>query len=153
MKIKTLAISLFASLGIGAMSALFTLNSTKIYEHLNKPALAPPANIFPIIWTILFILMGISSYLIYISNNPTKNHALKIYILQLIINFIWPLLFFNCQLYLISFIWIILLWLIILAMIISFYKINYLASILQIPYFLWVTFASYLNIMVYLLNR
>lgn len=152
-KIKPLVTSLSISLGVGLTSAFLTLNSMEVYKSLNKPNLAPPSIIFPIVWTILYILMGISSYLIYISKNPNKINALKIYALQLVINFIWPLLFFNNKLYLISFIWIIFLWLIVLAMIIAFSKINHFAGILQVPYLLWVTFASYLNIMVYLLNK
>lgn len=149
---KSLIINLVISLGTGILSALITRNSMDNYKKLNLPKLAPPSILFPIVWTILFILMGISAYIIYKSNSNKKQNALKIYAAQLIINFIWPILFFNLNLYLFSFIWIILLWIFILLMINSFKKISNTAAYLQIPYLLWVTFASYLNFMIYYLN-
>ena len=150
---KSLIISLAISLGTGILSALITKNSMGIYQNLNLPKLAPPSTLFPVVWTILFILMGISAYIIYESNLNKKQNALKIYAMQLLVNFIWPILFFNLNLYLISFIWIILLWVFILIMINSFKQISNIAAYLQIPYFLWVTFASYLNFMIYYLNK
>lgn len=150
---KSLIVSLTISLGTGILSALITRNSMTIYQNLNLPKLAPPSTLFPIVWTILFILMGISAYIIYESNSNKKQNALKIYATQLLINFIWPILFFNLNLYFISFVWIILLWIFILIMINLFKKISNIAAYLQIPYFLWVTFASYLNFMIYYLNK
>lgn len=150
---KSLIISLAISLGTGILSALITRSSMKIYQNLNLPKLAPPSILFPIVWTILFILMGISAYIIYESNSNKKQNALKIYAIQLLVNFIWPILFFNLNLYFISFVWIILLWIFILIMINSFKQISNIAAYLQIPYFLWVTFASYLNFMIYYLNK
>lgn len=153
MKIKSLITNLTISLGTGLLSALLTKDSMSVYENINKPLLSPPSIVFPIVWTVLFTLMGISSYLIYNSNSSNKTDALKIYAFQLIVNFIWPILFFNFQVYLISFIWLLFLWILILFMIINFYKINKSAGLLQIPYILWVTFAGYLNLMVYILNK
>lgn len=153
MKIKSLITNLTISLGTGLLSALLTKDSMSVYENINKPLLSPPSIVFPIVWTVLFTLMGISSYLIYNSNSSNKTDALKIYAFQLIVNFIWPILFFNFQVYLISFIWLLFLWILILFMIINFYKINKNAGLLQIPYILWVTFAGYLNLMVYILNK
>ncbi|MBP0979632.1 MAG: tryptophan-rich sensory protein [Oscillospiraceae bacterium] len=153
MKIKPLITNLAISLGVGIASALITKNSMELYENINKPALSPPSVTFPIVWTILFILMGISSYLVYISKSTDKKDALKIYAFQLFANFVWPILFFNNQLYLFSFIWLIVLLLLVLTMIIAFFKISKPAGLLQVPYILWITFASYLNIMVYILNR
>lgn len=150
---KSLAINLGISLGTGVLSALITKNSMGIYQNINLPKLAPPSVLFPIVWTILFILMGISSYIIYESNSNQKQSAIKIYAIQLLINFIWPILFFNLNLYLIAFFWIVLLWIFILRMLIIFNQISHIASYLQIPYFLWVTFASYLNFMIYFLNK
>lgn len=152
-KLKDLLISIGISLGVGILSSLLTLNSMDLYKDLNQPFLAPPSYLFPIVWTILFILMGISSYLIYNSNSECKNNALTIYAIQLLVNFFWPIIFFNAQMFLFSFIWLLLLWILILVMIIKFYPINKLSALLQIPYLLWVTFAGYLNFMVYMLNK
>ncbi len=149
---KSLTANLAISLGTGIFSALITRNSMDTYKNLNLPKLAPPSILFPIVWTILFILMGISAYIIYESNSDQKQSALTIYGIQLLVNFIWPILFFNLGLYLFSFIWIILLWLLIILMINSFKKISNVAAYLQIPYLLWVTFASYLNFMIYYNN-
>ncbi len=151
-KWKPLIISLLIPLVIGGLSALLTRNSMMVYERIQKPALAPPSIVFPIVWTILFLLMGISAYLIYTSNAKNKQSALVIYAFQLLVNFLWPILFFGLQAYLFSFIWILLLWILILLMIWQFYKAVPLAAYLQIPYLLWVTFAAYLNLMVFLLN-
>jgi len=149
---KSLTANLAISLGTGIFSALITRNSMDTYKNLNLPKLAPPSILFPIVWTILFILMGISAYIIYESNSDQKQNALTIYGIQLLVNFIWPILFFNLELYLFSFVWIILLWLLIILMINSFKKISNVAAYLQIPYLLWVTFASYLNFMIYYNN-
>ena len=149
---KSLTANLVISLGTGILSAIITRNSMDTYKNLNLPKLAPPSILFPIVWTILFILMGISAYIIYESNSDQKQSALTIYSIQLLVNFIWPILFFNLELYLFSFIWIILLWLLIILMMTSFKKISSVAAYLQIPYLLWVTFASYLNFMIYYSN-
>lgn len=149
---KRLLFSILIPLIVGEISALFTKNSMDIYKNLNLPMLSPPGFIFPIVWTILFILMGISAYLISFSEGEEKENAQKIYIIQLILNFIWSIIFFNYNNYVLSFIVLIILWLFILKMIISFYKINPISGYLQIPYLLWVTFAGYLNFMIILLN-
>lgn len=150
---KSLIINLAISLGTGILSALITKNSMEVYQNLNLPKLAPPSILFPIVWTILFILMGISAYIVHESNSNKKQNALKIYAIQLLINFIWPILFFNLNLYFIAFVWIILLLIFILIMINLFKRISNIAAYLQIPYLLWVTFASYLNFMIYYLNK
>lgn len=151
-KLKPLVISLLLSLGIGGLSALLTMNSMDIYSELVVPPLSPPSILFPIVWTILFVLMGISAYLIYMSDSPDKKSALTIYAIQLVFNFMWTIIFFNLQMYLFAFIWLLILWLLILVMVIYFYKIDKKAALLQIPYLLWVAFAGYLNFMIYLLN-
>ncbi len=153
LKLKPLIISLLISLGTGALSSSFTMNSMGAYSELNKPLLSPPGYVFPIVWTILFTLMGISSYMIYESNSSDKNMALKIYATQLVFNFLWSIVFFNLQAPLLAFIVLLVLWVLIIAMIRSFYNINQTAAYLQIPYLLWVTFAGYLNFAIYLLNR
>lgn len=151
-KLKPLLVSLLITLGTGAAAGLITAGSTDIYSELEKPALAPPSIVFPIVWTILYILMGISLYMIYTSYSPGRDRALKVFGVQLLLNFIWPLVFFNMQQYTIAFIILILLWLAVAYMIYLFYKIKPAAAYLQIPYFLWLTFAAYLNLAIILLN-
>ncbi len=150
--LKHLFISLGISLGVGALSAIVTMGAMDSFEQAAKPPLTPPNIVFPIVWTILFTLMGISAYLIWEADSPNSKNALIIYGVQLAVNFIWPILFFNFQLYTISAIWIFLLWILIITMIVSFYQISKPAALLQIPYLLWVTFATYLNIGVAVLN-
>ena len=150
---KKLIISLLISLGVGGLSALLTMGSMDIFKYLNKPPLAPPAIVFPIVWTILYTLMGISSYLISKSDSIDVDNALKIYFLQLFVNFIWPILFFALNLRLLAFIWIILLDILVIIMIVRFLKINKTAGYLQIPYLIWILFATYLNFGFYILNR
>lgn len=151
-KLKPLLISLLIPLGIGSLASFLTMNSMDVYKNLNLPSFAPPSFIFPVAWTILYILMGISAYMIYDSSSPLKSKALTVYSIQLIFNFIWPLIFFNGQMYLLAFMWLILLWILVLWMIILFHKINRVAAYFQIPYLIWLTFAAYLNLGIYLLN-
>lgn len=149
---KTLFIILLLTLGIGFLSGFLTKNNTSIYEVLNKPELSPPGFIFPIVWTILFILMGFSAYLIYTSNKNNKV-ALTLYVIQLIVNFFWSIIFFNLKCYLFSFIWLILLLALIIITAIYFYNINKKAAYLLVPYIIWISYAGYLNLGIYLLNR
>ena len=148
-----LLISIAVSLGVGVLSGLITLGSFNTYSNLQQPALAPPGWLFPVVWTVLYILMGISAYLVYISDNEQKYIGLAVYGLQLIFNFLWSIIFFNLGHPLFAFVWLVILWILIVAMIISFYKVNPTAGLLQIPYLLWVTFAGYLNLSIYLLNK
>lgn len=148
---KKLIICLIIPLAVGGLSALLTQNSMQTFTSINKPILAPPAWLFPVVWTILYILMGIASYLVLTSNK--ENHtALTVYSIQLGFNFLWSIIFFNLKLYLLAFIWLILLWLLIFETIMQFYQITKRAGYLMIPYLLWVTFAGYLNYFIYLLN-
>ena len=125
------------------------------FETLNKPPFSPPAILFPIVWTILYILMGISSYLI--CSNKTdqkfKNKASFVYILQLIVNSLWSLFFFRLNMLLFALIWLLFLIVLVIIMIVKFYNIKPLAAYLQIPYILWLLFAAVLNFSIYLLNR
>ena len=124
-----------------------------IYGNLIKPSFAPPSILFPIVWTILYILMGYSSYLIYDSMDCHKETCLLLYALQLFINFIWPIIFFNLQARLFAFLFIILLDIVVGLMIYCFYGVNKKAAYLNIPYFIWLIFATILNFSVYILNR
>jgi len=157
LKIKwpELIISIAISLVVGFLAGIFTSGSMGIYNNLTLPPLSPPSIVFPIVWTILYILMGISAYLIYVSDasKESKKNALTIYAIQLLMNFAWSIIFFNLNAYLISFVWLVGLWMMIVLMIISFYKINKTAAYLHIPYLIWVTFAGYLNLSIYLLNK
>lgn len=148
----TLIFSIVLSLSVGLITAFLTKNSSSVYQSLVKPPLSPPAYVFPIVWTILYTLMGISAFLIYTSFFPYKYSALKIYFLQLLLTFIWSVVFFNMNQYLLAFFILILLWICIFAMILAFSKINKTAAKLQIPYLLWVTFAGYLNLAIYFLS-
>ena len=144
-------ISILLPLVIGSLSALISGN-TSTYSALSKPPVSPPAVIFPIVWTILYILMGVSSYIIYRSDDSGKYKALLVYAAQLIFNFFWSIIFFGFSQYLFAFIWLIALILLILRMIYLFYRISPIAAYLQIPYIIWCLFAAYLNFMIYLLN-
>lgn len=155
-KIKPYVFGIAIALGVGGLSSLLTKDNMQIYEQINKPALAPPMILFPIVWGILFVLMGISSAIVYEKRETDKEasqEALKVYALQLAVNFFWTIIFFNMQAYLFAFIWLIVLWVLIILMIIKFKKISPTAAYLQIPYLLWVTFAGYLTLMIYLLNK
>ncbi len=155
-KIKPYVISIAIALGVGGLSALLTKGNMDIYNTINRPALAPPMIVFPIVWGILFVLMGISSAIVYTKRDENPDEvldALKVYAFQLIVNFFWSIIFFNMQAYLFAFIWLLLLWVLIIIMIIRFKKVSKTAAYLQLPYLLWVTFAGYLTFMIWILNR
>ncbi len=153
-KLKTYVLFILFTELIGIVAGLFTSMGMDDYKQAVKPALTPPDIVFPIVWTILYALMGISAARIWLSK-PTKerNHGLIIWGAQLFFNFFWSLIFFNLQAYGFAFFWILILWALIVAMIYTFNKTDRLAAFLQIPYLLWVTFATYLNLMVWVLNR
>ena len=144
MKIRdksTLIISILIPLAVGTMSALFSGNMSS-YSILTQPAFSPPGFIFPVVWTILYILMGASSDIVYFSNSSNKSKALLLYCIQLFFNFCWSIIFFGLDLFLFAFIWLIALILI----------VNPLSAYLQIPYLIWCIFAAYLNFSIFLLN-
>lgn len=150
---KKLIIFIAIPLLVGGLSALLTMGSMESFELLIKPPLSPPAWLFPVVWTILFVLMGIASYLVYTSRQPYRSKtALTVYGIQLVFNFFWSIIFFNMQAYLFAFFWLVILWLLILATTLLFYRISKPAGYLMIPYLLWVTFAGYLNLAIYILN-
>ena len=154
MKIRdksALIISILIPLAVGTMSALFSGNMSS-YSILTQPAFSPPGFIFPVVWTILYILMGASSYIVYSSNSPNKSKALLLYCIQLFFNFCWSIIFFGLDLFLFAFIWLIALIFIIIIMIRQFYIVSPLAAYLQIPYLIWCIFAAYLNFSIFILN-
>ena len=138
-------------LAAGGLSALLTRGSMESFEALNKPTLSPPGWLFPVVWTVLLVLMGIASYLAAVSGAPNRT-ALAVYGVQLLFNFVWPLLFFRLAQYLPAFIWLVILWVLILVTAVLFYRISKPAGYLMLPYLAWVAFAGYLNLAIFLLN-
>ncbi|HIQ90020.1 MAG TPA: tryptophan-rich sensory protein [Candidatus Coprosoma intestinipullorum] len=126
----------------------FIINPYIDYNSLVQPPLSPPSIVFPIVWTILYVLMGISYYLL---KNPSKKEKI-IYFVQLGVNALWSLFFFIGKFYLFSFIWIILLDVLVIFMIGIFYQNSKISGYLQIPYLIWILFATYLNLGIYVLN-
>ncbi len=154
--VKSYVYSILIALGVGGLSALITRGSMDFYSTIIKPPLSPPSILFPIVWSILYILMGISAAMIYNTKTATqreRNSALFTYLLSLVFNFFWSIIFFNQRWFLFAFFWIIILLYLIVRTIMKYYKINPVAALLQIPYLLWVTFATYLTFAIWYLNR
>ena len=142
---KKLFISLIIPLGVGFIVGMIS-GSGKGYSGMVQPSFAPPGWVFPVVWTILYILMGIGDYLV------KDEKSLEIYKRQLAVNLVWSFLFFTFKWYLISFLWIILLVVLVVKMIKEFNSINKTAGKLQIPYLIWIIFAGILNFSIYILN-
>ena len=140
-------------LAVGGLAALLS-GGMGSYKVMNQPPLSPPGWVFPIVWTILYLLMGEASYRVLTSGADMVRirSALKVYGIQLALNFIWPLIFFGAQMYLLAFFILIVLWIAIFITMRQFSAIDETAGNLLLPYLLWVTFAGYLNFGVFLLN-
>ena len=155
-KLKPLLISLLIPLGLGGVvgAVLALTGQFADYAELFKPPLSPPPWVFFVAWVILYALMGISSYLVLTADKPvgTRSDALWLYFVQLGVNLIWPILFFYFDMRLAAFLWIIVLIALVFRMIVSFWFISKPSALLQIPYFVWLIFAAYLNGATYLLN-
>lgn len=149
---KRLIIITIITFVVGSFFSWFTMNNMDTFKELEKPVNVP-AMLFPIVWSILYLLMSISCYIITRSNNDSKGKALVWYGIQLVINSLWSLIFFGFGAYLFAFIWIILLLITVVIMIAKFYNIDKRAAYINIPYILWILFAGYLNFGIYLLNR
>lgn len=152
--LKTAGVFIAIPLLIGLLSGFLSRGGMEQFQMMNKPPLSPPGSLFPIVWTILYILMGIASYLVFESNENSQNvkDALTVYGAQLAVNFFWSIFFFRFQWYLFSFFWLVLLWVLIYCTFRLFYPISKTAAYLLLPYLAWVTFAGYLNLGVALLN-
>lgn len=137
---------------VGTFFSFFTMNSMDTFKDLSKP-INVPGVLFPIVWSILYLLMSISCYLIVQSNDKDKKEGIILYAIQLVINSLWALIFFGFGAYLLSFIWIIILLIVVIIMLAKFYNINKIAMYINIPYVLWLLFAAYLNLGIYLLNK
>lgn len=146
-------ISIGAALIVGALSALASRNGMKEFAQLNQPALSPPGWLFPVVWTILYALMGVSAARVYLADTAETKPALYIYAAQLIVNALWTPIFFELELRLVAFIWIILLIGLVVTMISRFKRVDAPAGNLQFPYLIWLFFAAYLNLGVFILNR
>lgn len=153
-KIALFLICVLIPLFVGLLSSSLTSENITILDQLKKPPLYPPGFLFPIVWTILYIFMGIASYLVLTSAGDYNDiiDALSAYLLQLGVNFFWPIFFFNLQAFFFSFLWLVLLWILIALTIYNFAQVSKTAAYLMIPYLVWVTFAGYLNLSIFLLN-
>jgi tryptophan-rich sensory protein len=143
---KKLLFYIFITLFIGGIPGI-TVATNNIYPTLNKPPLSPPGILFPIVWSILFILMGISVYLV-----RENKDAVKAYFIQLIFNALWTPIFFGLNAFLFAFIWLLLLLVLVIIMTVKFHYLDKISAYLLIPYIIWLVFAGYLNFGVYLLN-
>lgn len=155
-KIFKIIIAIAIPLVVGGASSFLTYGAMDDFEMVNKPLLSPPTWLFPVAWTILYILMGIASYLIYKNNeyikSDDKNKALILYGVQLVFNFFWSIIFFNLKAYYFAFFWLFIMWCLIIALMYYAKRVDKNAFYLLIPYILWTTFAGYLNIMIAILN-
>ena len=153
-KWKPYVVCIVLTEAVGTLSGLLTRDGMKTYEAFAaKPALTPPGAVFPVVWSILYALMGIGAARIWRSPaSVMRKQSVILFAVQLAVNFVWSLLFFNAKVYGFAFIWLALLWILIVLMIRAFYQVDKTAAYLQIPYLLWVTFAGYLNFMVWQLN-
>ena len=133
--------------GVGALSGWLTREGNEWYrQYVQQPPLSPPGIVFPIVWGILYALMGIGAAKVSLAEpSEARSLGLNLFIAQLIVNFFWSLIFFNAQAFGFAFFWLLLLWVLVLLMILQFRKVDKTAAILQIPYLLWLTFAAYLN--------
>ncbi len=138
------------SLGIGALSAFLTRNNMNIFDTVTKPPLAPPAWAFPVVWSVLYILMGISAARVYL--REPQSDALTVFAINLALNFFWSIIFFNLRAFGFAFIWLLLLLAVVIIMTVKFFRVEKLAGYLQIPYIFWLILAGYLNLFIFLAN-
>ncbi|MDO5149525.1 MAG: TspO/MBR family protein [Oscillospiraceae bacterium] len=151
-KITELLISIILAELVGSLSALFSGSSFSLFRELNKPPFSPPGWIFPVVWTVLYALMGFSAYIIYSSDSKEKSRALVIYGAQLFVNFLWSIVFFRFELLKLSVAVILILLTLVTIMILKFRKISRTAAFLNIPYLIWIMYATWLNIGIAVLN-
>ena len=151
---KTYALFVGITLFIGALSALFSRNGMEGFQqNVTQPLLSPPMILFPVVWTVLYILMGVGAARVYLEGAKVgKNRCLNLYVVQLVFNFFWSLIFFNARAYGFAFLWLLILLFLVIWMTFCFWKTDKLSGILQIPYILWLLFAAYLNFAIWQLN-
>lgn len=158
-KVWRFVLCVLVPLGGGFLISLLTRDAMGQFDTFKQPPLAPPAWLFPVAWTILYILMGVASFLIYLAYaNGKKNEkkiactALTLYAIQLVLNFAWTPVFFNAGLYWVAFAILMVMWLIEIVVIVKAFKVSRAAFWCLLPYLLWTTFAAYLNISIAILN-
>ncbi|MCD7844656.1 MAG: tryptophan-rich sensory protein [Oscillospiraceae bacterium] len=152
-KAKPAIVNLVIALGVGGLSAWLTRDAMAVYGTLRQPPLSPPGWVFPVVWTVLFVLMALAASMVWTAAAPGRDGALTLYGVRLLFNFLWTLLFFSAQKYGFALLWLVVLWVLILLTAVQFYRQTRPAGYLMLPYLLWVTFAGYLNAGVWLLNR
>lgn len=158
-KIWRFVLCVAVPLGGGFIVSLFTRNAMEKFGELNQPPLAPPAWLFPVAWSILYVLMGVATFLIFLAFAKGKKNekaiakcALIIYGIQLALNFAWSPIFFNISLYWVAFAILAVMWILEIVMIVKAFKVSKAAGWCLLPYLLWTTFAAYLNVSIALLN-
>lgn len=152
---KTYAFWILLTEAVGGLAAWLTREDTRIFnETISQPPLSPPPAVFPIVWGILYALMGISAARVRLApDSAAKRRGTLLFLVQLAVNFLWSPIFFSAQAFGLAFLWLVLLWVLVFWMIRAFSRVDPLAAWLQLPYLIWLTFAAYLNFGVWLLNR
>lgn len=152
--IKPFVLWILLSEAVGALAAWLTRDGMKMYMmSVNKPSFSPPPALFPIVWTLLYALMGYGAARVSLSErSDARNISLNLFVAQLIVNFFWSLIFFRSMAFGLAFFWLVFLWILVFLMTLSFFRVDKIAAVLQIPYFLWLTFAAILNFAVWKLN-
>ena len=140
---------------VGALSAWITSPGMDAYmETIIRPPLAPPGWVFAVLWPILYALMGFGAARVWLTEpSRERSRGLNLFVAQLVVNFFWSPIFFNAGAYGFALIWLVILWVLVAWMSVSFYRVDPLSGLLQIPYLLWLTFAAYLNWGIWRLNR
>lgn len=153
-RVSSLIIALLLPVIVGMISSALASKGMDAYSTMDKPPLSPPAWVFPVAWTILYLMMGLASYYVAVAEVNLRDQllALMFYVLQLAMNFMWSIIFFNWEQYLFAFIWLAIMWGIVVLCVIRFYSISKVASLLMVPYVAWLTFAGYLNWGSYMLS-
>ena len=160
LNVVKLIIAILIPLLVGGLSAFLTKDAMVMFDAIKKPPLSPPGIVFPIVWSILYVLMGVARYSLYnldeqkLSEEQIKfrNYTLVIYDIQLFFNFFWSIIFFKFSMYKFAFLWLIVLWVLVFIFIKNALKLNKISAYLMIPYLLWITFAGYLNVAIAILN-
>lgn len=153
-KIMAMFVSILIALGVGGLSGFLSMDNMKDYEGFVKPIFSPPGWVFPIVWTILYILMAIAAFRIWEQGKQDQDvkKALVLYGIQLFLNFLWSIVFFRFRLYGLAFVELLILLIFILLTTFEFFRIDKVAGYLMIPYIAWVSFAGVLNFAIWILN-
>ena len=151
---KGLLLALAVPLAVGGLSGWLTRDGMRQFEQLNQPPLSPPGWLFPVVWTILYLMMGLASFLVYTRGRGRwTRRGLALYGAQLVFNFLWSIWFFGQSRYLLAFFWLVALWVLIGLTALAFARVRPFAGWLLVPYLVWVSFAGYLNLAIYFLNK